>query len=95
MVINRVGPVSCARIVGTLYAIMGLLMGGVFSVVALAGGFASNTSEVGNLGPIIGVGSVIVFPICYGALGFVATLIGAWLYNALAGMVGGIQVDIQ
>ena len=95
MVITRVGPVSCAKIVGTLYAIIGLLIGGVFSLVALAGGFASNASEVGALGPIIGVGSVIVFPICYGALGFVATVIGAWLYNVLAGMVGGIQLDVQ
>ena len=29
------------------------------------------------------------------AIGFVASLIGAWLYNALVGMVGGIQLDVQ
>jgi hypothetical protein len=95
MVITRVGPVSCAKITGTLYAIVGLLMGGVVSLVALAGGFGSNTSERGAIGAIIGMGSVIVFPICYGAIGFVASLIGAWLYNVLAGMVGGIQLDVQ
>jgi hypothetical protein len=95
MVIKRVGPVSCAKIAGTLYAILGLIMGGVFSLVALAGGFGSNTSEAGAFGAIMGVGAVIVFPICYGAMGFVASLIGAWLYNALAGMVGGIQLDVQ
>ena len=95
MVIKRVGPVSCAKIAGTLYAILGLIMGGVFSLVALAGGFGSNTSEDGAFGAIMGVGAVIVFPICYGAMGFVASLIGAWLYNALAGMVGGIQLDVQ
>jgi len=95
MVITRVGPFSCAKIAGTLYAILGLLIGGLVSLVALAGGFGSNTSERGVLGTIIGVGSVIVFPICYGAIGFVASLIGASLYNALAGMVGGIQVDVQ
>jgi len=95
MVINRVGPVSCAKIAGTLYAILGLFMGGVFSLIALAGGFGSNTSGGNALGVIMGVGAVIVLPICYGALGFVTTLIGAWLYNALAGMVGGIQLDVQ
>jgi hypothetical protein len=95
MVIKRVGPMSCARIAGTLYAILGLLVGAVFSLVAVAGGFGSDNSERGALGAIIGVGSVIVFPICYGAIGFVVSLIGAWLYNALAGMVGGIQLDIQ
>jgi hypothetical protein len=95
MVIKRVGPVSCAKIAGTLYAILGLLMGGVFSLIALAGGFGSNTPTSGALGAIIGVGSVIAFPICYGAMGFVASLIGASLYNALAGIVGGIQLDVQ
>lgn len=95
MVIKRVGPVSCAKIAGTLYAILGLLMGAVFSLVALGGGFGSNTPGGGAIGAVFGVGSVILFPICYGALGFVTTLIGAWLYNALAGMVGGIQLDVQ
>jgi hypothetical protein len=95
MVITRVGPASCAKIAGTLHAILGLLMGGVVSLVALAGGFGSNTSEGGAVGAIIGVGSVIVFPICYGAIGFVTSLIAAWLYNALAGMVGGIQLDVR
>jgi hypothetical protein len=95
MVIKRVGPMSCAKIAGTLYAILGLLVGAVFSLVALAGGFGSNTSERGALGAVIGVGSVIVFPICYGAIGFVGGLIGPWLYNALAGIVGGIQLDVQ
>jgi len=95
MVIKRIGPVSCAKVVGTLYAILGLVMGAVFSLIALAGGFGSNTPGGGAFGTIIGVGSVIVFPVCYGALGFVASLTAAWLYNALAGMVGGIQFDVQ
>jgi len=95
MVITRVGPVSCARIAGTLYAILGLVLGGVVSLVALAGGFGSNTSSVAGIGPMIGVGSIIMFPIAYGVMGFVAALIGAWLYNVLAGMVGGIQLEVQ
>jgi hypothetical protein len=39
MVIRRVGPLSCAKIVGTLYVVLGLVIGGIFSLVALAGGF--------------------------------------------------------
>ena len=95
MVIKRIGPVSCAKITGTLYAILGLVIGGVFSLVALAGGFASNTSGAAGVGAIVGVGAVVIFPILYGGIGFVATLIGAWLYNVLAGMVGGIELDVQ
>jgi hypothetical protein len=95
MVIKRVGPISCAKIAGTLYAILGLIVGAVFSLIALVGGFSANTSEGGAFGAIIGVGSIILFPLFYGGMGFITSLIGAWLYNVLAAMVGGIQLDVQ
>jgi hypothetical protein len=95
MVIKRIGPVSCAKIAGTLYAILGLFFGAIFSLVALAGGFASNTSGAAGFGAIVGVGAIVTFPILYGGIGFVTSLIGAWLYNVLAGMVGGIELDVQ
>jgi hypothetical protein len=95
MVLKRIDPLSCAKIAGTLYAILGLIMGGIFSLAALAGAFASTGSRAGALGALIGVGSVIMFPIFYGAMGFVVSLIGAWLYNVLAGVVGGIRLDLQ
>jgi hypothetical protein len=95
MVIKRVGPVSCAKIAATIYAVFGLLIGGVFSLIALAGGFASDTSEYGEIGAMLGVAAIIVFPIFYGALGFVGTLVAAWLYNFAAGFVGGIEIEVQ
>jgi hypothetical protein len=30
-----------------------------------------------------------------GCMGFIATLIGAWLYNVVAGLVGGIEMDLE
>lgn len=95
MIINRIGPLSFAKLSAMLYAILGLVLGGIFSLVALVGGFASDTAGAAGVGGIIGVGAVIVFPILYGLMGFVMTLIGAWLYNVAAGVVGGVEVDIQ
>ena len=97
MVIKRVGPFSCAKIAGTLYAIMGLVFGCIVSLIALVGGFASasETSRVAGLGAMVGVGAIIILPIFYGGLGFIASLIGAWIYNVLAGIVGGIELDVQ
>jgi hypothetical protein len=95
MIIKRVDPVSCAKIAGTLYAIFGVVVGGIVSLVALAGGFGSNTSAPAAIRAIIGVGSVVVFPIFYGSMAFVAALTGAWLYNVLAKAVGGIQLEVQ
>lgn len=95
MIIRRVGPLSFAKLSGMLYAMLRLVFGGIFSMVALAGGFASETAGAAGIGATIGVGAVVVFPILYGLMGFIATLIGAWLYNIAAGVVGGVEVDIQ
>ena len=94
MVIKRIGPMSVAKITGTLYAVMGLIMGAFFSLIALAGGFASTDSPAG-MSSLLGVGAIVIFPILYGCIGFVATLVAVWLYNVLAGLVGGIEMDVQ
>ena len=97
MIIKRIGPISCARIFGTLYAIIGFFIGALFSLLALIGSSASQTT-IGNRGVVtaaVGVASVIVFPLIYGAIGFVSTLVVAWLYNLLAAFVGGIRIDVQ
>jgi len=95
MVIRRIGPISCAKIAGTLYAIMGVVLGGVFSLLALAGVFGSDAPEAAAFPRMFGAAAIVVLPVLYGCLGFVAALISAWLYNVLAGWVGGIELDVQ
>ncbi len=95
MIIRRIAPMSIARLSGMLYAVMGLVLGGIISLIALAGGFGADPRGPAAFGGVIGLGAVLVLPICYGLLGFVATLIAAWLYNVAAGVVGGIEVDIS
>jgi len=98
MVIYRVGPLSCAKIVGTLYAVIGLFAGAAFSLFALAGGFVAENSPMAGFGAMLGIGAVsaiIALPIFYGLLGFVTTLIGAWIYNVVASAVGGVELDIR
>jgi hypothetical protein len=43
---------------------------------------------------LFGAGATVAAPILYGVIGFVSTLIAAWLYNVIAGFVGGVEVDI-
>lgn len=96
MIVKRVGPLSFARIGGTLYALLGLLGGVVFAMVTAASGLVSrghDTSTPWGMG--LGLGAVVLFPILYGAIGFVGCLLCAWLYNVLAGLVGGIEIEVQ
>ena len=97
MTITRVGPLSCAKVAGLLYVVIGLIAGGLFSLVAMAGGFAAaaRSDDAGVFAALFGVGAIIILPICYGVFGFIGTLIMAGLFNVAAGMVGGIEVDAQ
>lgn len=95
MVIKRVGPVSCAKVVAALYMIVGVAIGGLISLGSMAGGMASDVPWMAGLGAAIGIAAIIVLPLVYGTLGFVTTLIGAWLYNIAASIVGGIEIDVQ
>ena len=95
MVITRIVPLSCAKVAGTLYGILGIAIGAVVSVIALAGGFASDSFGGAGMGALIGVGAIVAFPLLYGCIAFVAALIVAWLYNFAAGLVGGIELEVK
>ena len=99
MVINRVGPLSVGKVAGTLYAAMGVLIGCVVSLIAMAGTRMADEAGAspfgGPFGTLFGVGAIVFFPILYGVMGFLFTMLFAVLYNVVAGIVGGIEVDVQ
>jgi hypothetical protein len=98
MVITRIGVLSVAKIAGVLYAGVGLIIGALFSLIGLAGfaGGLASDSAGGALGSaIFGVGAIIILPIFYGAMGFVVTLISAWLFNIAAGFTGGVEIEVK
>ncbi|KFN49640.1 hypothetical protein [Arenimonas composti] len=100
MVIKRIGVISCAKVMGVLYAGIGLLIGLLYALFALVGGgamMASGASEAAFGGGVmmgIGVAMVVIAPIVYGLMGFLAGLLTAWLYNLAAGFAGGIEIEV-
>lgn len=102
MVLKRVGVFSVARIAGVLYCALGLLIGLLFALLStVAGGLAAAAANSGGhqlpgwFGMIFGVGAIVLFPVFYGVLGFIMAAIMAGLYNLFAGLVGGIELDLQ
>jgi len=93
MVIRRIGPLSFAKVTGILYALMGFIIGIIFSLVSMIGGAMMPHENGGMMGMIFGVGAIIALPIFYGILGFLTSLVGAVLYNVVAGWVGGIEIE--
>jgi len=93
MIIKRIEPLQCGKVAGTLYALMGLLIGLLFTFISLAGGIPSDGLSV--FGPLFGVGAVIVLPICYGVIGFLVSMLMAAFYNLVAKLVGGFEIQVE
>lgn len=94
MVIKSVGVMSVGKLYGAMCAAIGLLLGVVMAAVgSLGAGLAS--ANGGSALPFAGFGiaAVIVFPLLYGVIGFIGGVISAVIYNLIAGMVGGIEID--
>jgi hypothetical protein len=78
--LKRVDPLSLALNSSALYAFLGL----VVAVVALI-------SPARGTNPIFAFLAVVVYPL----IGFLASLIGAWLYNLIAGVTGGVLIELS
>jgi transmembrane protein DUF3566 len=106
MIINRVRPLSVGKIAAFLYGIIGLFIGAVIAVFALFGGLltgaagAANDAEgpgaaFGALFGVAGVAAIVIAPLLYAFFGFLGAIIMALIYNLVARIVGGIEVDVS
>jgi hypothetical protein len=98
MVIKRVGPLSVAKIAAVLYGGIGLIVGGVLALIGMAGlasRIYSDNPGSSFLGPLFGVGAIVILPICYAIGGFIVALIMAAIFNVAAGITGGVEIDVQ
>jgi hypothetical protein len=44
---------------------------------------------------LLGVGTILFFPLFYAAIGALSGLIGATLYNLISSYTGGLEVEIR
>lgn len=97
--LKRIGVLSMAKIMGIWYAMLGLIGGAIFSLMAVIGVTAGSLSGAGGEeaagGIIFGIGAIICFPIMYGLMGFVVGALTAFVYNFAAQMIGGIELELS
>jgi hypothetical protein len=92
-IVKSFGVMSVAKIMGVLYACMGLLFAPFFLLFGLLGSMAGQ--ENSPFAGIVGVIVAIFLPFFYGVLGFIGGAIGALLYNLLSKWVGGFEVEVE
>ena len=102
MTIRRFGVISVAKIYGLLTFLIGLIVGVIYGLVLILFGAAMSAITPGREATaggistvVIGIIMMIAFPIMYGLLGFISGAIGALIYNAVAGIIGGIKLELE
>jgi len=93
MIIRRIVPISAAKVMSIIYALIGLFIGVIIWLISRMGGFPSDPANDAMFGSEWGIAAVIILPIVYGAIGFVGMLVVTSLYNWAAGIVGGIEIQ--
>ena len=99
MIVKRISPMSCAKVSGLLYAVIGLVVGACISLVMMSLGSMIPDEEAHMAGAALGMffsaGAIIILPIFYGVLGFIGGAIVAFAYNLVAGWAGGLELEVQ
>src|SRR5690242_7555347 len=101
MMIRRFAVISVAKMYALLMFIFGLIVGilyGLFFIIfgAAMTALGSNNNTAGGVSTVvIGIAMMIGIPLMYGVLGFIIGAIGALIYNALSGIIGGIKFELE
>ncbi len=102
MTIRRFGVVSVAKMYGLLMFLFGLIFGVIYGLILIVFGAAISAmgpggdAAAGGIGTVaMGVGMMIGLPLFYGVLGFIMGAIGALIYNAVAGIIGGVKFELE
>ena len=96
--IRRFGVIRTANVVAFLYviviAVIFVPLGLIFAVVAPGFG-SSGTGFAGNAGGLAIVFFGLLLAVFYGIVGWIVTALGCLLYNFAAGMIGGIEIQLE
>ncbi len=79
--ITRISPFQTAKVLASLYFVVTIPFVILYAIVSM---FMPT-------GQKLGIVFIVLAPFLYAFFGFVFCLIGAWIYNVVAKMVGGIE----
>lgn len=80
---------------GTLNGAFGVCIGVIVGVIFALFNLLAVMMGAGNAGIVMAIGALFVFPLIYGVLAFIGGLVGALIYNLVAGMAGGIRIKVE
>lgn len=86
--LTRIGPLRAGIVLAVFYGIVALLIAPVILIAGVLG------ATKGAPSVIAGVAIAVVAPFLYAAIGFVAGVVSAALYNLIARFTGGLEFEV-
>ena len=99
--IKKLGVLSVAKMYAVIMLVVSLIISIPYGLIimvfgaAMMGTGARGGMAAGGGSIVAGLAVMIILPIVYSAMGFVGGAIGALLYNIFAGIVGGIEIEVE
>lgn len=100
--IRKLGVLSVAKILAVIYLVISLLIAVpygliiiIFSLIGAGSARGDAAFMVGGGGVVMGLVVMVAIPIFYTIVGFIGGAIVALLYNLFAGLVGGIEIEVE
>lgn len=91
MEIRSIDVGSAAKVLGTTYALIGLIIG----ILSTIGALASDTGVGAGAMTAGGLFGTLIIIIVYAIGGFIAGVLTAVFYNIVASLVGGIRITTR
>ena len=95
VILKKVGVFSLAKLYSVLMFVIGFFIGLFFSFIAYLTKSAAPTTPDLAVYHAIGFWALLIFPVLYGIIGFIAGAVGAFLYNLIAKSVGGLELEFD
>ncbi len=100
--IRKLGVLSVAKMYAVIMLVISLIIAVpygliviIFSLIGAGSTRGDAAFMVGGGGVVMGIIMMIFIPIFYAVIGFVFGAIGALVYNVFAGIVGGVEIEVE
>ena len=91
--LKSVAPLSAGKVLALVYGAMGIMFVPLFLLMSAL--TANLPAQQRGIFALIGTGMAIAMPVFYAVMGFLFGVIGAAIYNLVAKMVGGVEVEVE
>ncbi len=100
--IKKLGVMSVAKMYCVMMFVISLIIAIPYGLIIIlysllgAGVVGGNEAlAIGGGGVVIGILVMVGLPILYAIIGFIGGAIAALIYNIFAGLVGGIEIEVE